>query len=99
MRNIRIVEIKALSNGSHRNQSGIFDVIPDGWAVIPDDIETKNFPFGELTAEKVNGVLTVTKWIPGTIPEVPKSEAPITTEERLAALEAAMLEMVIGGTV
>lgn len=97
MQNIRIVEIKALSNGSHRNQSGIIDVIPDGWAVIPDDIETKNFPFGELVAEKVKGVQTVTKWVAGTIPEVPEIEK-ITTEERLAALESALLEMAIGGT-
>ena len=44
----RIIEIKALKNGAHRNQTGDFNRIPDGWAVIPDEIETPNFPFGEV---------------------------------------------------
>lgn len=45
---IRIIEINALDNGSHRNQEGNFFKIPEGWAVIPDDMETPNFPFGEV---------------------------------------------------
>lgn len=48
---MRIVEIEALENGSHRNQTGHFDVIPEDWAVIPDDMETPNFPFGEIETE------------------------------------------------
>ena len=43
-----IIEIDALENGSHRNQNGTFDVIPDGWAVLPDNMETPNFPFGDI---------------------------------------------------
>ena len=53
---MRIVEIKSLDNGAHRNQI-ICDCeisIPNGWAIIPDDMECKNFPFGELeTREEV----------------------------------------------
>lgn len=81
---MRIVEIVALSNGAHRNQTidGTLSVIPDGWAVIPDTMETKNFPFGELTADEVDGVMTVTSWIPGTIPE-PDPE-PVVEEEPTA---------------
>ncbi len=94
---MRIIEIKSLENGGHRNQTGTFLTIPEGWAVVPDDMETKNFPFGEVTAENIDGVPTVTKWVAGTIPETPATEAPVTTEERLAALEAAMLEMAMGG--
>ena len=45
---MRIIEINTLENGSHRNQNGIFDVIPDGWAVIPDNMETPNFPYGDI---------------------------------------------------
>lgn len=93
---MRIVEIKARPNGGHRNQSGTFSKIPDGWAVIPDDMETKNFPFGEVTVERIAGAMTVTKWTPGTMPETTKEQT-ITMAERLAALEAAMLEMAIGG--
>lgn len=66
---MRVVEIKALSNGGHRNHNHDLKVVPDGWAVIPDNMETKNFPFGEVIAEKINGIMTVTSWIPGVIPE------------------------------
>ena len=45
---MKIIEIKAQDNGSHRNQTGHFSTIPEGWAVIPDDMETQSFPFGEI---------------------------------------------------
>ena len=45
---MRIIEIKAFDNGGHRNQTGNFNTIPEGWAVIPDEMETPNFPFGEV---------------------------------------------------
>ena len=45
---VRIIEITPLENGAHRNQTGVFFDIPEGWAVIPDDMETPNFPFGEI---------------------------------------------------
>ncbi len=45
---MRIIEINALDNGAHRNQRGNFKVVPDGYAVIPEDMETPNFPFGEI---------------------------------------------------
>lgn len=88
---MRIVEIVALSNGGHRNQNGKFNVVPEGWAVIPDDLETPNFPFGEVTVKKIEGVMTVTEWKAGTIPEpdplpeTPKSDE-LTTEEMAAAI-------------
>ena len=66
---MRIIEIVALENGAHRNQTGSFQAIPEGWAVIPDDMETANFPFGEVTAEEVDGIMTVTSWTPGEMPE------------------------------
>ena len=62
---MRIVEIKVGSNGSHRNQRGEFLMIPDGYALIPDGMETPNFPFGEVTAEEINGIMTVTNWVAG----------------------------------
>lgn len=68
---MRIVEINQSSTGAHRNQTIIFGKlsnIPDGWAVIPDNMETPNFPFGEVKAEKINGVMTVTNWVAGTVP-------------------------------
>lgn len=84
-----IIEITALSNGAHRNQTGTFSAIPDGWAIIPDGMETPNFPFGEITVVEVDGVPTVTSWTAGTLPEpepVPDPEPQPTTEDILNAL-------------
>lgn len=83
---MRIIEIAALSNGAHRNQTGNLSTIPDGWAVIPEGMETPNFPFGELTAENINGVMTVTSWTAGTTPEPEPEPEPEPTElEQLRA--------------
>ena len=71
---MRAIEIAALSNRAHRNQTGNFSVIPDGWAIIPDNIETPNFPFGEVIVEEIDGVATVTSWTPGTIPSQTHAE-------------------------
>jgi len=60
---MRIIEIKALDNGGHRNQNCNFSIpIPEGWAVIPEDMETPNFPFGEIETkdEDIIEVETVT---------------------------------------
>lgn len=87
---MRAIEIAALSNGAHRNQTGL-SVLPDGWAVIPDDMACENFPFGEVTAEEIDGVMTVTGWTPGAIPEpepAHEPEPPTDIEARVAALEA-----------
>ena len=85
---MRAIEIAALSNGAHRNQTGL-SVLPDGWAMIPDDMVCENFPFGEVTAEEIDGAMTVTGWIPGIMPEpAPDPEPSTTLEDRVAALEA-----------
>lgn len=84
-----IIEITALENGAHRNQSGNMCTIPDGWAVIPESMETKNFPFGEVTVEEINGVMTVTSWTPGEIPEPEPEPEPVKPiDDRVTELEA-----------
>lgn len=84
---MRIIEIAALPNGAHRNQtSSSISVVPGGWAVVPDGMETENFPFGELTAEDINGVPTVTGWVPGVVPE---PEAPEETDGEITAAQLA----------
>ena len=80
-----IIEIVALSNGGHRNQTGDFSTIPDGWVVIPEYMEIPNFPFGDVEVEEIDGVMTVTKWVAGEIPEVEPTEQPISEVEQLRA--------------
>ena len=89
---IRIIKIAPLENGAHNNQT-YHGVIPEGWAIIPDELETPNFPFGEAEAEEIDGVMTVTKWVAGTVPEVdpiPEPEPTVTAEDMLNALVGGM---------
>lgn len=85
---MKIIEIAPLDNGGHRNQIGESLIPPEGWAVIPDEMETHNFPFGEVSAREIDGTMTVTSWIPGVIPEPtpmpePEVDSEPTTEELL----------------
>lgn len=82
-----IIKIEPFSNGSHANQSMTPKNIPDGWAVIPDDMELPNFPFGTVTSKEIDGVMTVTTWVAGTMPEPePIPEPEPTADELLDAL-------------
>lgn len=89
---MRIIEIAPLYNGAHRNTTynEQLNSIPDGWAVIPEDMECENFPFGEVEVEEIDGLMTVTKWIavelPASEPE-PEPEPTVWDE-----LDAAYLE-------
>lgn len=87
---MKIVEIAGLDNGGHRNQDGI-GVVPDGWAVVPEDLPTENFPFGELTAEEIDGVMTVTSWEPLPMPE----PEPLPDPDDIPASEA--VDIIMGG--
>ena len=66
---MKIIEIAPLSNGAHRNQNCGLSIVPSGWAVIPDGMVCENFPFGEAEVAEIDGVMTVTKWTPGKMPE------------------------------
>lgn len=76
---MKIIEIQALENGAHKNQAGA-NIIPNGWAVIPDNMETPNFPFGEITVEEIDGVMTVISWKAGEIPETTSEQEPSVNE-------------------
>ena len=78
---MRIIEIEALSNGAHRNQTGTFSTIPDGWAVIPDTLDTPNFPFGEITVDKQTPPVVQT-WTPLPIPEPEPTPEPTPAQQR-----------------
>lgn len=81
---MQMIEIIALDNGAHNNQT-YHGVLPEGWAVIPEGMETTNFPFGEVVAEEVDGVMTATHWYPLPIPEpepepIPDNPEPTSDE-------------------
>lgn len=77
---MKIIEIVALPNGAHRNQttSGVIN-IPDGWAILPDSMETPNFPFGDITVDDQTPPV-VTSWTPLPIPEPEPEIIPSSTE-------------------
>ena len=91
---MRLVEIAALENGAHRNQTmdapiAILEgcsIVPDGWVIIPDGMETPNFPFGDITVDNQTPPV-VTSWTPLPIPEPePAHEPEPTADEVLNAL-------------
>ena len=87
---MRYIEIVALENGAHNNQTvdGKWRKVPKGWAVVPDDMKTENFPFGEVTTEEIDGVPTVTSWTPGKPPEPEEEPEPeLTTVEQITDLQ------------
>lgn len=88
-----IIEIQARSNGAHRNQSGQLNHIPEGWAVIPEEIETPNFPFGKVEVEEIEGVMTVTSW---EAVDIPEDEPPVEVEPPITADE--ILNVLLGVT-
>ena len=80
---MRIIEIQALDNGAHRNQTTTSTTIPTGWAEIPADVAIpETFPFVDLQVEG-NKVVTMTA---GVVPEPePEPEPEPTETEQLRA--------------
>lgn len=80
---MRIIEIAPLSNGAHRNRTGPFVSIPNGWAQIPDDMPVPStFPFVNITVE--NSV--VTNMTPGVVPDTDPTEPDPTPQDDTDAL-------------
>lgn len=72
-----IIEIAAQSNGAHRNQTGTFRTLPEGWAEVPSSIQIPDtFPFVDIT---VDGQ-TVTSMTAGVVPEPEPEPTPAPTQ-------------------
>lgn len=83
---MRMIEIAPRSKGQHRNQT-YHGFLPDGWALVPDNLETENFPFGEVTVENMGGRMVVATWTPGEVPEpAPSSPTPSAQDDTDAML-------------
>ena len=91
-----IIEISALDNGAHRNQSGNFRTIPEGWAVVPETVGTaetlENFPFGAITLAENTTVPTVATWSPLPMPEPEPTTEPEEETSVWDELDAAYQE-------
>ena len=87
-----IIEIAA-TNGAHRNQTGSFGIIPDGWAIVPPELEAEAMgylPYIDLTVS--DGVITAVAQ--GTIPEPDLSALRAT---KLSELSAACNAAIVAG--
>ena len=72
-----IIEITAQSNGAHRNQTGTFRTIAEGWAEVPSSITIPDtFPFVDIEVE--DGV--VTSMTAGVVPEPEPEPTPEPTQ-------------------
>lgn len=92
---MQIIKITPEKNGAHQNQnSSSLRDIPSGWAEIPADMAIPStFPFVDIDVEGQ----TVTNMTAGIIPEPePQPTQLPTTEDRLSALENAMLAVLEG---
>lgn len=80
---MRIIEIQALDNGAHRNQTTTSTTIPTGWAEIHANVSIpETFPFVDIQVEG-NKVVSMTA---GVVPEPePQPEPEPTETEQLRA--------------
>ena len=81
----RIKITKNSLGGYDFNESYNHIPVPKGWAIIPDEMETPNFPFGEVEVAEIDGIMTVTKWTPGIIPEFEPIESKPTQQDIIEA--------------
>lgn len=83
---MQIIEINALENGAHRNQSWTGGHIPDGWAAVSGNITIPDtFPFVDIEVDE-NG--TVTAMTPREVPQAepePEAEPEATQLDRIEA--------------
>lgn len=80
---MKIIEIQALENGAHRNQTTTSTTIPAGWAEIPADVTIpETFPFVDIQVEG-SKVVSMTA---GVVPDPePQPEPEPTETEQLRA--------------
>lgn len=83
---MKIIEIQALENGAHRNQTTTSTAIPTGWAEIPADVAIpETFPFVDVVVEGSKVVSMTAGVVPAPEPE-PEPE-PTETEQLRADVD------------
>ena len=83
---MKIIEIAALDNGAHRNQTTTSNTIPKGWAEIPGDVTIPDtFPFVDVVTSGGKIVSLRAREVPAPEPE-PEPE-PTETEQLRADVD------------
>lgn len=83
---MKIIEIQALPNGAHRNQTTTSTTIPTGWAEIPADVTIpETFPFVDVVTSGGKIVSLRARVVPDPEPQ-PKPE-PTETEQLRADID------------
>lgn len=83
---MRIIEIQALDNGAHRNQTTTSTTIPTGWAEIPADVAIpETFPFVDIQVEGSKVVSMTAGVVPA--PEPEHEPEPTETEQLRADVD------------
>lgn len=87
---MHIIEIIADEFGGHNNQQmSIVIPCPDGWAIIPDDMEIPaSFPYVDIVV--VDGM--VTEMTAREIPPTPPEPIEPTIDERMDTVEDALID-------
>lgn len=88
-----IIELNALPNGAHRNQTGSFAAIPEGWAEVPAELEAEAMGYLPYIALTVSDG-AITSVAQGTIPD-PDLSALRTA--KLSELSAACNAAIVAG--
>lgn len=90
---MRIIEIQALDNGAHRNQTTNSTTIQDGWAEIHADMSIPDtFPFVDIQVEGQR-VVSMTA---GVVPDPEPQPEPEPTETEQLRADVDFLSAMIG---
>lgn len=83
---MRIIEIQALHNGAHRNQTTTSTTIPKGWAEIPEGMAIpETYPFVDLVVKDGKVVSMTAGVVPA--PEPQPEPEPTETEQLRADVD------------
>ena len=83
---MKIIEIRALDNGAHRNQTTTSTTIPTGWAEIPADVSIpETFPFVDVVTSGGKIVSLRAREVPA--PEPEPEPNPTETEQLRADVD------------
>ena len=89
---LHIIKIEPNANGSHDNQMGVGIGIPEGWAIVPEELRIPGtYPFVNIEVEEIDetfvneshektSVYVVTSMTAGKVPEPAPEPEPVESK-------------------